>query len=118
MAILGGAAPAQAGLFTLALVGIQTVGTATVRAFLESQGRNGHPGPRIFPPLLGLLIMGLGFAGSQPAAKHIALAMVPCTLVAGWMLLTPPSPRRMRRIGWALTLASVAGAAPLLFLWG
>jgi hypothetical protein len=117
IAMLGGASRIHAGLFTLTLVGIQTVGTVTVRAFLESQGKKDRSVLRLFPLLLGLLIMGLGFAGSQSSAKHVALAMIPSTLVAAWMLLAPPSARRMKHIGWALTLASVAGAALLLFLW-
>jgi hypothetical protein len=115
VAILGGAGPREAGLLTLALVGIQSIGTTTVRAFLESLKRGGHPSPRVIPLLLGLLLVGLGWASGLPFSWLVAWAMVPNTGIAAWLLVAPPSPKRMKRIGWLLTLASVAGALPVVF---
>jgi hypothetical protein len=114
VAIVGGAGPHEAGLLVLALAGIQSIGTVTVRAFLASLKRGGHPLPRIVPLLLGLLLVGLGLASGLPFSGLVALAMVPNTGIAAWVLVAPPSPKHMKRLGWLLTLASTAGALPLL----
>lgn len=114
VAVLGGAGAREAGLLALALAGIQSIGTATVRAFLESLKRQSRPLPRTIPLLLGLAIMGLVLASRLPFSGVIALAMVPNTGVATWMLMAPPSPRRLQRMGWILTLAAVTGIFPVL----
>jgi hypothetical protein len=116
VAVLGGSSSTRAALFTLTLAGLQTVGTITVRAYLESQRRSGQRAARVFPLVLGLSIMGAGLGSSQPAGPAISLAMAPNTLLAAWVLLAPPRATGMKPMGWALTLASLAGVLPLLLL--
>jgi hypothetical protein len=112
VAILGGAGPREAALLALTLGSIQSIGTTTVRAFLEALKRGGHP--RIVPVLLGLAFAGLGFTTRPPFSWSFALAMVPNTGVATWMVLAPPAPRHMKRLGWILTLAATAGILPVI----
>lgn len=114
VAILGGADARQAALSALTLAGLQTIGTTTVQAFLSSLRRNRHPLPRTIPLFLGLGLMGLGISSDLPLAHRIALAMVPNTCVAAWMLAFPPAAGRLKPIGWALTGASLLGTLPLL----
>lgn len=114
VAILGGANPRSALLLALALAGIQSIGTTTVRAFLESLRRKGQPLPRAIPPILGLLLAILGLAA--PVPKVLPLSLAPSLAVAVWVLAAPPFPRHMKRLGWLLTAASAAGLLPLVLL--
>jgi hypothetical protein len=99
VARLGHADPGLAREATLALAGIQTLGTVTVRAFLVSLGRKGDRRPRLVPLAL--------FALAAAAFPRLAAGLVPNALAAGWLLLRRTE--RMKRIGWMLTLASGTG---------
>jgi len=111
VATLGGAENREAVALTLALAAVHTLGTAIVRAFLESLKRRGRPWPRVIPPVLGGLLAGLALAAGQTA---LALALVPGTVLAASLLVHPPAPRHMKRLGWMLTAASAAGMVPVL----
>jgi len=109
---LGGLAPTRALLVTLGLVALHSLGTAMVRSFLWSLKAEPAWMPRALPVLLGLgLIAGLR-ASALPRA--LALAPVPLTLAAVWMLVRPPSPRNLRSVGWLLTAGSALGALVLV----
>lgn len=112
VAVLGGADPHVAGRSGLALAGMQSIGTMTVRACLASWRRNGNPLLRWLPLGLGLVALAVFFR--LPFSHRIALAMVPNTLLAAWMLVFPPASGRMKPLGWALTGASLLGTLPLL----
>lgn len=112
VSLLGGAPNRSALLLTLCLAGIHAIGTATVRAFLVSLRRKGDPLPRAIPPLLGLLLGSLTW--TVPVPRTLLLAFLPTLAAALWVLVAPPSPRHMKRLGWLLTTASAAGLVPLL----
>jgi hypothetical protein len=111
VAILGGAGVREAAALTLTLAAVQTLGTITVRAFLESLKRGGRPWPRAIPLALGSILAALGWATGHPVE---AFALVPGSALAAWLLVCPPSPRHMKRLGWLLTAAAAAGMLPVL----
>jgi len=111
VAILGGAGVREATALTLTLAAVQTLGTTMVRAFLESLKRGGKPWLRAIPLALGSTLAALGWATGHPVQ---ALALVPGSALAAWLLARPPSPRHMKRLGWLLTAAAAAGMLPML----
>jgi len=110
--ILGGLASIRAVLVTLGLVALHGLGTTMVRSFLWSLKAEPAWIPRALPVLLGFgLAAGLR-ASSLPHA--LALAPLPLSLAAIWVLVLPPSPRNLRAVGWVLTAGSALGALVLV----
>jgi hypothetical protein len=113
VAVLGGAGAHSAVLMTSILSAMQCLGTTTVRSFLGSLRGKGSPWFRTLPLGLGAALMALCL--STPLPRILALAVAPMTLAAAWILVAPPLPRHMKRVGWVLSLASLVGILPAIF---
>ena len=111
VAILGGIPPGKAITMALGLAALNGLGTTLVRAFLVSQRHPTTRGAQVLPILLGLGLT-LGTLAS-PLPRLMAVAAVPLTVVALWVMATPPSPKQLRTLGWVLTVGSGLGALTL-----
>ncbi|MDP2877112.1 MAG: hypothetical protein Q8O00_13070, partial [Holophaga sp.] len=112
VAVLGGISTEKALTLALGLMALHALGTTLVRGFLASLMQGKIRGPKILPVLLGLAL-SVGVLVS-PLPWLLALAPVPLTLAALWVLWRPPSPRDLRTVGWVLTAGSLVGALTIL----
>lgn len=110
--VLGGAAPSKAMALALGLAVLNGLGTILVRGFLGSLKRGGSRILQALPVLLGLALSASAIVAHLPWL--LALAPIPLTAAALWVVLTPPSPRELRRVGWVLAGASALGALLLV----
>jgi len=112
VAILGKLEPTKALTLALGLGLLNGLGTTMVRGFLASLKPPASQWPRALPLLLGLGMTGTVLATALP--WRLALAPLPLTIAALWVLLAPPAPRDLRKLGWVLTAGSALGAVILV----
>jgi hypothetical protein len=115
VALAAGVAPRAALAATLAWTLLAAAATLAVHVILVRARSKGarDPGPvhATGAALLGLAAVALAGAG-MPWALPVAVA--PAVLLSIGMSLVPPSPRRLRQLGWTLVGASLWALAVLV----
>jgi hypothetical protein len=112
VAAAGGRAAAGAELAFM-LAGVFSLGTALVHGHLIALRRGGASAPRLAAFLLGLgLTAGTrALAGRWLLPGAAWMALLPMTLAALAIWRWPPTPRRLRAVGWAAAGCALAGGA-------
>jgi hypothetical protein len=102
---------------TLCVVFMSVFVTATVavRAMIGRVARAGGPPPVVAGVLsVGVLVVLAGFAMRDALTRVAPLAALPVCAVGFWLTVWPPSPKRLRAIGWTLVGATALTATILV----
>jgi hypothetical protein len=115
-----GASMRVAGAVAAAFALVYATQTLAVRSVILAVRGGGDPiashAARRTAPAVGVtgLIAIAGAAARDLVPWATAVAVLPGLVAVGWIVLAPPPPTRLRRVGWTLVGASVATAAILV----
>ena len=111
VAVLGELPTRKTLVLVLGLAALNGLGTILVRCYLASQRRE-RSWVRIIPVLLGAALTAAAWVWGLP--RILAFVPLPLTMAALWVLVAPPAPRHLRRVGWLLASGTALGALGLL----
>ena len=112
VAIASGVAPASAWGAWAAWGLVLGASTVVVRAVIaHARAPLAWPRRLVAPAIAAAVAAALAFAGVLPGSA--AIGVVPMIALALALALRPPSPRSLKRVGWALVSTSAALAAAL-----
>jgi hypothetical protein len=118
--LAAGASTATAGAVSVAFATVFVSGTLAVRTIVLAVRGGGNQSAahatRTTTLLLGTLVVaGLAYSATRTLVPWAALiATVPGLAAATWITLFPPSPSRLRTVGWTLVATSIATALILV----
>ncbi len=108
------AMPAALTVFAV-FTAVFVTATVAVRAMIGRVAKAGGPRPVIAGILsVGVLVVLAGFAMGDALTRVAPLAALPVCAVGFWLTVWPPSPKRLRAIGWTLVGATALTATILV----